>query len=117
MKIRAWTIAVLSLALSVSAFAANKGRLKLRQATLVGGTELAAGEYKVTWEDGGALTVTQGKDVKAKAQAKVVAQPNSVLRTEVMTEKTSTGKIRVKSIQFEGSKSLIVLDEAGQAAN
>ena len=111
MKNRIITAGILALALSVSAFAGSKGTLTLRDGAEINGTKLAPGEYKVTWDNGGAVTVSQGKDVKVKAQARVEKQTRAVERTELVTLK---GKVR--SIQFAGSNLLIVLDETDRAA-
>ena len=112
MKNRIITAVILALALSVSAFAGNKGTLTLRDSAEINGTKLAPGDYKVTWDNGGAVTVSQGKDVKVKAQARVVKQDKSARATEVATKKG-----QVQSIQFQGSDELIVLNEADRAAN
>jgi hypothetical protein len=111
MRHRGINAGLLALALSVSAFAGSKGTLTLRDSAEINGTRLAPGDYKVTWEDGGAVTVSQGKEVKVKAQARIVEQDRAVRSTEV-----STRQGQVQTIQFEGSKQLIVLNEADQAA-
>ncbi|MBI2682472.1 MAG: hypothetical protein HYX26_04525 [Acidobacteriales bacterium] len=112
MKNRIITAGTLALALSVSAFAGSKGTLTLRDGAEINGTKLAPGEYKVTWEDSGAVTVSQGKDVKVKAQARVVKQKHASESTELVTWQ---GKL--KSVRFAGSKDVIVLSESDQAAN
>jgi hypothetical protein len=93
------------LALAISASAGSK-TVRLYENANVNGTALAAGEYKVTVDDSGAVTFAQGKNVVAKAQAKIV-NTDKAARTNTIT--TNSGKI--VSLQFENSKKQVVLDE------
>jgi hypothetical protein len=94
------------LALAISANAGSSKTVKLYSDANVNGTALAAGEYKVTVDDSGAVTFAQGKNVVAKAQGKIVSTDKAARANTVTTR---SGKL--SSIQFEGSKQQVVLEE------
>jgi len=95
---------------TLSAAAANKNSLRLFQAVNVNGTQVAAGDYKVEWDESGAVKLLDGKKVVAQAQGKVVAGDSGARRT---TYATSDGKLT--EIQFERSKNKILLEGGEQA--
>jgi len=95
---------------TLSAAAANKNSIKIFEPVTVNGTQVGAGEYKVEWDESGAVKLLDGKKVVAQAQGKVVAGDTSARRT---TYATSSGKLT--EIQFERSKSKIVLEGGEQA--
>jgi hypothetical protein len=93
------------LALAISANAGSKN-LTLYNGTDVGGTALAAGDYKVTIDDSGAVSFAKGKNVVAKAQGKIVTTDKAARSNTILTRH---GKL--VSLQFGGSKQQVVLDE------
>lgn len=95
------------LALAISASAGSSKTVKLYDNANVNGTALTAGEYRVTVDDSGAVTFAQGKNVVAKAQGKIVSTDKAARANTVVTR---SGKL--SSIQFEGSKQQVVLDDA-----
>src|SRR5712664_3895254 len=66
----------LAVLLASSAFASNKGTLRVHESSEVAGQQLAAGEYQLRWDGTGSnveVSFMQGKKEIAKASAKVVA--------------------------------------------
>jgi hypothetical protein len=102
----AGVLAVIALLFATTAFAAQKGNMKLFDATLVNGVQLAPGDYAVQWQGTGSdvqLQILQGKKVVATAPAALVqlksAAPQdltSTARSEGSNTKTLT------QIQFRG---------------
>ena len=106
------------LAVSSAMAKVNSGTIKLNSTTRFAGTELKAGEYKVEWNENGAVTVKQGKNVVATGQATVEPQANAAVHTFVVTSVEADGRERVKRIQLVNSKQLLVLgDDAQQKAS
>jgi hypothetical protein len=109
-----WIIAPALLALTMSASAATKKVSLLSDAT-VNGTALKAGEYKVSWDDTGAVTFAKGKTVVATARGKIVDSPKPSHGTTVTLKKDSKGGYQIVKIQFNNSTSALVLDESETA--
>jgi|tagenome__1003787_1003787.scaffolds.fasta_scaffold20381917_2 hypothetical protein len=105
-NVRVYLCALVVLAATTAFAKGASGTITLYEAATVAGTQLAPGEYKVSLQDNGELTVSQGKRVVAKAQASVEAQPRAKATTEIITQ---SGKI--VRIQFENSKQAIVLSD------
>ena len=114
MRFSKWIIAPALLALAMSASAATKRVTFLRDAS-VNGTALKAGDYKVTWDDTGAVSFTKGKQVVATARGKVVESEKPGRDTTVTLKPDGRGSYSVVKIRFNRSKTVLVLDESETA--
>ena len=97
----------LALLLATSAFAANKGSLKVSDPVTVNGKQLAAGEYKVSWEGNGPsveLHIMQGKNVVATVPAKVVDLPRPASDDGAVVNTSGDGSRSLSQIRFSGKK-------------
>ncbi|HET6176502.1 MAG TPA: hypothetical protein VFE61_06200 [Candidatus Sulfotelmatobacter sp.] len=106
----------LALLLASSAFAGTKASLHLNSPTTINGTTLKAGDYKLEWEGNGPeveLSVVQGKNVLAKAPAKVVDLSVPAQNTAAVLRKSSDGTATLAGARFEGKKFAIELSNAG----
>jgi hypothetical protein len=87
-------------------------RMPLLQAATVGGTELPAGSYAISWTKDGSdvkVTFTRGKKVVAEAAGKLVAREKPSSFGGIVTRRDGSGKDVVAEILFESSKEVIVL--------
>jgi len=94
-----------ALLLATSAFATEKGSMKLFDPAVVGGVQLAPGEYNVTWEGSGPnveLKVAKGSKVLAKAPARTVELKNAPPSDGTTTKSNAEGKTAVSQIFFRG---------------
>jgi hypothetical protein len=106
----------LALLLASCAFAGTKASLHLNSPTTINGTTLKAGDYKLEWEGNGPdveLSVVQGKNVLAKAPAKVVDLSVPAQNTAAVLRKSSDGTATLAGARFEGKKFAIELSNAG----
>ncbi len=106
-------LAILLMA-SMSAFAKNSRDLKLVTPALLGGTQLAAGEYKVSWEShspDATVTFTKGKNVVVTAHGKWVERDTPYNKNSVVYETNSDGSRTIIEIRFAGMKQAIVFGE------
>jgi hypothetical protein len=97
----------LALLLASSAFAATKENLQLFNPTLVNGTQLKAGEYKVEWDGTGPnveVSIMQGKKVLTKTQARVVDLTTPAENSAAVITKNSDGTSSLESVRFSGKK-------------
>jgi hypothetical protein len=105
----------LALLLVSSAFAATKGSLQLVDPVSVNGTRLKPGAYKVQWEGSGPsveVSILQGKNVIAKAPAKVVNLDSAAANDAAVTQKSSDGTSLLIGVRFGGKKLALELAEA-----
>ena len=112
-------IVVLGLAvlLASSAFASDKGSLKVRQAIEVNGQQLAPGEYQVRWDGTGSnveVSFMQGKKEVAKTEAKVVALDKAYDYDSAVVNHAS-GKATVSEVRFAGKKYALALGATEKA--
>ena len=106
----------LALLLASSAFAGSKANLHLNNPTTINGTKLKAGDYKLEWEGNGPdveVSVVQGKNVLAKAPAKLVDLSVPAQNTAAVLRKGSDGTSTLAGARFEGKKFAIELSGAG----
>jgi hypothetical protein len=104
-----------ALLLASSAFAGTKANLQLSNPVTVNGTNLKAGDYKLTWEGSGPnveLSITQGKTVVAKVPAHVVQLPAPATQDAAVIMKNDSGSNSLTSVRFEGKKFSLELGEA-----
>jgi len=111
----------LALLLASSAFAATKASLQLHNPTMVNGTKLQPGDYKLEWEGTGPsveVSILQGKTVVAKTQARVVDLPTKALNSAAITKANDDGTKNLEGVRFEGKKFALDLGQAsdGMAA-
>ena len=110
-------LAILLLA-SVTAFAKKTRRLTLNYPATLGGTQLAAGKYKVSWESTGpevTLTIARRKNVVAIARGKWVERPDESACDMVLYEAKPNGPRTVVEIGFTGLRQSIVFDESSSS--
>jgi hypothetical protein len=97
----------LALLLATSAFASNKGSLAVTDSCTVGGTHLAAGDYKVSWDGNGPdvqLSIMKGHSVVATVPAHMVELSNSPQRDSAIVSSNSDGSKSISEIRFSGKK-------------
>ena len=107
----------LAVLLASSAFASNKGTLRVQESSEVAGQQLAAGEYQLRWEGAGSnveVSFMQGKKEVAKASAKVVAL-DTASDYDAATVDHSSGKARVSEVRFAGKKYALALGATEKA--
>jgi len=95
----------LALLLASSAFAANKGSLQVYSDIMVGGKQLKAGSYNVTWEGSGnsvQLNILKGKNVVATAPAQMVTLPKAPDRNAAVLNRNSDGSVSLSEVRFAG---------------
>jgi len=97
----------LAVLLSSSAFAATKANLSLQNPTVINGTKLKAGDYKLQWEGSGPnveLSIMQGKTVFAKVAAKVVDLNSPAQANATVVKHNDDGTSTLTGARFEGKK-------------
>jgi hypothetical protein len=110
----------LALMLASSAFAASKGSLQISNPTMVNGTKLKPGDYKIQWDGTGPsveLSIIQGKNVVAKVPAKLVNLDAAASNDAAVTEKNSDGSSTLAGIRFQGKKFALELGDAGDGTS
>ena len=104
-----YMLLVLALSLSASAFAAtkeNKGSIQLSEPAAVAGHQLAAGQYKLTWDESGSNV-----DVMILSNGKLVATVPAHLIELSRPEAYSHYEVRTKD---DGSKILTNIEFGGK---
>ena len=107
----------LALLLASSAFAATKASLHLNSPTSINGTKLKPGDYKLEWEGNGPdveVSIMQGKNLVAKAPAKVVDLAVPAQNTAAVLHKNDDGSASLAGARFEGKKFAIDLSSSGE---
>lgn len=103
------------LTFAVSAFA-GEGRLTLLGDAKVNGTVVKAGEYKVQWDNAGAVSILSGKKVVASATAKVATASEKNSRNAAVVVKQDDGSKKLIELQFSGKKEVLKLAEGGSGS-
>ena len=96
-----------ALLLATSAFAATKASLQLDDPVSLNGTTLQPGDYKVQWEGTGPnveLSITQGKNMVAKAAAHMIDLPAPAANNAAVTMKSDSGPNSLTGLRFQGKK-------------
>jgi hypothetical protein len=104
----------LGLLLATSAFAANKGALKLFGPATVGGKQLPAGEYSVVWQGEGSnvdVKILKGSQVIATAPARVVTLQRTPDSDGTSTKASGEKGTALTGIFFRGKTQALVLDQ------
>jgi ABC-type nitrate/sulfonate/bicarbonate transport system substrate-binding protein len=107
-------VITLALLLASSAFAANKATLTLQHPTIVNGTTLKAGDYKLQWDGTGPdveLSIVQGKNVVAKVPAKIVELNATTQNNAAVMKTNADGTSTLAGIRLEGKKYGLQLGE------
>ena len=107
----------LAVLLASSAFASNKGTLRVHESSEVAGQQLAAGEYQLRWDGTGSnveVSFMQGKKEVAKASAKVVALDTASDYDSAVVDHSS-GKATVTEVRFAGKKYALALSATEKA--
>jgi hypothetical protein len=105
----------LVLVLASSAFAGTKANLQLVSPVTLNGTTLKPGDYKVQWEGSGPnveVSIIQGKNVVAKAPARVVELQTAAANDAAVTQKNDSGPNTLAGIRFQGKKLALELGAA-----
>ena len=107
----------LAVLLASSAFASNKGTLRVHETAEVAGQQLAAGEYQLRWDGTGSnveVSFMQGKKEVAKASAKVVALDKASDYDAAIVAHEG-GKATVTEVRFAGKKYALALGATEKA--
>ena len=105
----------LALLLASSAFAATKASLTLQNPTIINGTKLKPGDYKLQWDGSGPnveVSIMQGKTVLAKVPAKVVDLNSPAENNAAVVKHNDDGTSTLAGARFEGKKFAIELGDA-----
>lgn len=105
-----------ALLLASSAFAANKANFTFSHATVVNGTTLKAGDYKLEWDGSGSevqISFIQGKNVIAKVPAKLVDLKSNAQNDAAVISNNTDGTSTLTALRFAGKKYSLELGEGG----
>lgn len=109
-------VAGLAFLLASSAFAATKASLELQSPTMVNGTQLKAGDYKLEWDGTGPdveVSILQGKKVVAKVPAKVVELKNRADANSTVVSNNTDGTATLTGVHFAGKTTALELPQSG----
>jgi hypothetical protein len=107
----------LALMLASSAFAATKASLNLQHPTIINGTKLKAGDYKLQWDGSGPnveVSIIQGKNVLTKVPAKVVDLSSPSQNSAAVVTLNSDGTSTLSGARFEGKRFALELGDASE---
>jgi hypothetical protein len=107
----------LAVLLASSAFATNKGTLKVREPLEVNGQQLAPGEYQLRWDGTGSVvevSIMRGNKEVVKTSAKVVALDRAPEYDSSVIDHAS-GKAAVSEVRFAGKKYALALGATDKA--
>jgi hypothetical protein len=105
----------LAMLLASTAFAATKASLQLSNPTLVNGTTLKPGDYRIQWEGTGPdveLSILQGKNVVAKVPAHVVELQTPASSDAAVTHQNASGPNTLAGVRFQGKKTALELGDS-----
>jgi len=94
-----------ALVLATNAFAAEKASMKLFDPAVVGGVQLAPGDYNLTWEGNSPnveLKIAKGNKVVATAPAQTIELKSVPPSDGTTTKANAEGKTAVSEIFFRG---------------
>ena len=107
----------LAVLLASSAFASNKGTLRVHESSEVAGQQLAAGEYQLRWDGSGSnveVSFMQGKKEVAKTSARLVNLDKASDNDAALVDHSS-GKAIVTEVRFAGKKYALALGATEKA--
>ena len=108
----------LALLLASSALAATKATLQLSNPTIVNGTKLKPGEYRVEWEGTGPsveLSIKQGRNVIAKVPARVVDLNSASANDAAVVRTNGDGTSSLTGVRFQGKKMALELGDSSDS--
>jgi hypothetical protein len=109
-----------ALLLASSAFAGTKADLELHNPTVVNGTQLKPGDYKLEWEGAGPnveVSVMKGKTVLAKVPARVIDLSSPSVNSAAVTIKNSDGTTALSGARFEGKKFALEIGDSADGTS
>jgi hypothetical protein len=109
----AWLLVGFALSVGIAAAAAKKESFHIQSPTMVGATQLPAGEYTVQWEGTGPaveLKISQDKRVKATASAKVVPLGRAFPEDATLVHTDGDGGRRLIEIRFSSKKFFLLIE-------
>lgn len=104
---------MLGLFLATSAFAANKGSMKLFDAASAAGKTIPPGEYSVTWEGNGPIVdvkIMQGNKIVATMPARLVDLKRVPDNDGTTTKSNSGQSLALTEIFFRGKPQALAID-------
>jgi hypothetical protein len=104
---------MLGLFLATSAFAANKGSMKLFDAASAAGKPIPPGEYSVTWEGNGPtvdVKIMQGNKIVATMPARLVDLKRIPDNDGTTTKSNSGQSLALTEIFFRGKRQALAID-------
>ena len=107
LKLSKMALAGLAILLTTSAFAANKGSMRVDTPVSVDGHKLLAGDYTVEWAGTGPsveLTILRGNKTVVVGPAKLLSLDNPSHNDSVIITTYSDGTERVSQILFSGKR-------------
>jgi hypothetical protein len=107
----------LAVLLASSAFASNKGTLKVHETLEVNGQQLPAGEYQLRWDGTGSsveVSFMQGKKEIAKTSARLVNLDKASDNDAALVDHSS-GKAIVTEVRFAGKKYALAIGATEKA--
>jgi hypothetical protein len=111
-----WLLALaFALVGSGSAFAKNSRKVNLGKAVTIHGTQLAPGNYQVSWETHSpeaTVTFTHKKAVVATAEGKLVERPTKYENDSVVYSDNDNGSRTIIEIRFAGSNQVLTFNES-----
>lgn len=102
-------VVALVLMLAVSAFAGNTGTLRLNSDSIINGTKLTAGDYKVTVDGNGPdvkVIFAQDGKVKATVNGTLAEGPVAPQFSSVITSKAEDG-VKISELRLAKMKSFV----------
>jgi hypothetical protein len=107
MKLTKMIVPSLVLLMSTSLFAASSGSMSLTEPAQLNGTQLKAGDYKVTWEGTGpevTVSIMKGSTVVAKAPAHVKELEKNFGSNANLLQRNAEGSVALNGLRFSGKK-------------
>jgi len=109
----AWLLVGFAMSVGVAAAGANKESFHIQSPTMIGATQLPAGEYTVQWEGTGPaveLKISQNKRVKAMAFAKVMPLDRAFTEDATLVHTDGDGGRRLLEIRFSRKKFFLLVE-------
>ncbi len=108
-----------SLLLAASAIAGtNKGTLRIDETVTVGGKQLPAGKYQVTWTESGSnveLSISDGRETLAQVPAQILPLKTAQAGSGYSINTDAAGNKALTEILFDGKKYKLSIGEASAA--
>ncbi len=111
-------VSTFAILFSLNAFAKDKNErtVNIPAAVSIGGTHLAAGDYKVNWQGTGSavqVNFLQNGKVVASAPATLRTNDTSVTQDSIITSDTNASSQSLKEIDFHHQREALVFDQGG----